>query len=374
MSQTHFHPAPTEDQAMILDLVSGFAKEELGPQGEAIDHDGVLPEALEEQLAEMGLLAIPISEGNGGAGFDFTSYALSLVELAKASATTAMHIVNQTNLFLEPMSEHAAGHQAFIDVASGTCRGALALNEDASSWLESSIQMDCSGMVLNGSKKWVEGAASANWLIVAAKDTDGLSFFVVDAARPGINIANGPSRLGFRTIPATDVTFSNVKVEEGDRLGPANGGGEILARIRRHGMTAATAVACGIMAAARDSAALYATERKQFRRAIANFEAIRQRLSSSEMGYGTGINMLLSCARMIDAGEDCTSLARIAKVVSSQNAVKATDDALQVYGGYGVSQEYPAERFYRDACCLGGLFGGNDGISQEIAVSILPAD
>ncbi len=374
MEFSYFYPRPNEDQQMIVDMVQGFASDELTRHAEQIDHDGKIESDLESQLAEMGLLGIPISEENGGAGFDFTSYVLALVELSKSSAATAMHVVNQTSLFLEPLSNNTEVHSAFVEVASGDARGALALCEDAGSWKPSTITMPCESMVLNGEKTGVLGAQDAQWLLVAAKENDALSFFVIECDRVGVELGKSSQRLGLRSLSSTSVKFANVAVTESDRVGASGEGASILEQIKVRGMAAVTAIACGLMAAGRDASALYATERRQFRRPIADFEAIRQRLASSVMGYGASMATLLSVARMIDEDVDATQLARIGKVMSSKAAIQATDDALQIYGGYGFSQEYPAERFYRDACCLGLLFGGNDSVTQDLAVAVIPQD
>ncbi len=372
MKSTYFYPAPSEDQQMILDLVVGFAKDELTSLAEGIDHQGEIPQALQEQMAEMGLLAIPISEDNGGAGFDFTSYVLSLAEIAKASGTVAMHLANQTTFFLEPLAQFATGHRAFDEVASGGALGALALLEDAGSFAAEGIQTAVDGLKLSGQKSGVLGGEDAKWILVGAKEGDGISFFAFEKDRAGTHLSETSKRLGFRSLSSSTVTFEGVSLRDEDRVGQAGEGAAILAYLQTRGQVALTAIAAGIADAAGEAAAQYATERKQFRRAISEFEAIKQRLASSVLAHGASMSLLLSCSRMIDDGIPCDQLARVAKVTATSGAVEATDDALQVYGGYGFSQEYPAERFYRDACCLGVFLGGNDDSIQELAKTILP--
>ena len=158
MSENYFYPGPGEDQQMILDLVTGFASDQLGPLAESIDHACALPEDLSGQLAEMGLLGIPIDEEKGGAGFDFTSYALALAELARGCGTVAMHIVNQTSYFLSPLSEGNCQHRSLAEVMSGQTSGALAAAEDGGSWSSSDLQTTMSEGVLSGSKAHVLGA------------------------------------------------------------------------------------------------------------------------------------------------------------------------------------------------------------------------
>ena len=373
MSSNYFHPGPGEDQQMILDLVTGFAGDELAPMAESIDHAAALPDELSGQLAEMGLLAIPIAEEKGGAGFDFTSYALSLVELARGSGTTAMHILNQTSFFLSPLSEGNCEHRAFAEVASGEARGALAAAEDTGSWL-AEMSTTVSDSKLSGTKTHVLGADDAGWLLVAATEGEGISLFALESSRAGITIGGTAGRLGCRSLRTSTVTFDGVAVSDEDRIGAVGQGNDILRAAETRAQVALACVAAGLSSAARDAAAQYATERKQFRRPISDFEAIRQRLASSELAYGSSMSLILSCSRMIDDGADAAQLARIARVTAVTGAVKATDDALQVYGGYGFSQEYPAERIYRDACSLGVMLGGNDAASQALAAAIIPAE
>ena len=374
MSSMHFYPGPSEDQAMILDLVSGFSKDVVAPLAEQMDHDGRVPADILAQLGEMGLYSIPIAEEDGGSGFDFTSHVLALVELARGSGSLAMHVTNQCDLFLAALASSGKGdHAAFAAVASGEAWGALALHEEEERWNQYSFTMSLVDGHLSGSRTWVAGAPGASWFLVPCGSGDELALCLVEASRSGVQVENIQGRLGFTAIPSATVHFDKVEIHDDDVLVRGTQAQELLGDMRCRGLVAHGAIACGLTAAAQDAAGQYAAERVQFRRPIAAFEAIRQRLASSELALGAGMSLVVAAGRALDDGKNPGVLPIIAKVEASRGARRAADDALQIYGGYGFSQEYPAERIYRDACSLTGSYGGNDALCQELALSVLPS-
>lgn len=373
----YFAPALSDDQNMILDSVREFATSVVAPQRESIDQSSQLNADVLTQLAELGLLAIPIPEEAGGAGFDQVAYLSSIETLSSACPALGLHVAIQTSLFLEPLASWGCegGEQALMDVAMGNAKACIAMDDAGMAFdlksLTAAVSNKDGAMVLNGTKDLVLGGDEASWGLIAAKEDDQASFFLVNLDQATVKRDPSPLRLGMRGIGTAKIHFKDCPIEERFRLGTKADGKNIAGRIRSSFALAITAMAAGISSKARDLASVYASERKQFGRAIAGLEAIRAKIASTEIAYTTALNLYLSGARLLDEGKDAQGIARVAKVVASEAAMKACDEALQTYGGYGYSEEYPIESFYRDARYLALAMGGNQILRLDMADRIL---
>ncbi|MCA9321025.1 MAG: acyl-CoA dehydrogenase family protein [Planctomycetes bacterium] len=365
-------PAPAEEQKMILDTVADLARDLVAPMAAKIDEDGAMPLELHEALAESGLLAIAIAEEDGGSGFDQQSRVLALAELASASGGCALHLWNQGILGLETLVA-AGGKTEFVqNVAMGEASLALA-------WFEAGDHLDpaaCDTVFENGridgTKVRVLGGDQADFFCVVAREGDAASLFLLPADRSGLQRGDPARRMGMRPVGAADVVLNGVAVGDEDRLGQAGAAGTILSRVMVCARLGLAAIGAGIARAARDEATRYASERVQFGRPIAELQAVQERLSRTEEAWSGSIALAMTAARLLDAGEDAAQVARLAYVRAAESALVAADDALQVFGGYGYSREYPVERIYRDARYLGCALGGVDRARLEIARAILP--
>ncbi|MCB9831246.1 MAG: acyl-CoA dehydrogenase family protein [Planctomycetes bacterium] len=377
MSLHYLFPALNEDQRMILDSVEVFCAGELIGRAESIDHAAeIAPEVL-EQIAELGLLAICIPEEQGGAGFDQASYHAALIEMARASATCALHVVLQCSGFLEPIARGGCAETSVFEAAAtGTAMAALAAFEGEGGFDAAAISATLTErdgkLVLDGVKENVVGPADASEFLVFAREGAGISAVVVPADAAGLVLGAPLDRLGMRGVAARSLRFDGLELPMSRRVGLAGEAAGLLEETATRLMIALASIGVGIMQAARDCGARYATERQQFRRPIADFEAMRERLATAEIGQAAVLNLVFSAARGLDEGADVAQLARIAKTLAGEFAMKAADDVLQVYGGYGYSQEYPAERLYRDARYVALALGGDAATRCAIAARILP--
>lgn len=375
MDAAEFHPEPDEEQRMLLGTVAEFASEVVAPAAETIDGESAIPAEISSQLAELGMLAIPIPEDEGGAGFDHLGYALTLIELAAASPSVALHVATQTTLFLEPLAhfgDAATVEAAYGAVAMGETLGAFGGSDTAdgeTSSIECEFAAAGDGVSVTGRKRWVAAAPAAGHALVLGREGDGLSAALVDLGGDGVARGERIDRMGMNGVAFGDIEFEGATAR---RIGAAGAGGDIHARIRDRALVAIAAIGCGVMRGARDFAAQYAVERRQFGRPIGDFEAIQERLAAIEGDRVTCLNLVVSAARMLDAGRPVTHLAEVAKLGAGRAAMAAADHALQIYGGYGYSREYPVERFYRDARWVAIAQGGNDAIKRAVGTRVQP--
>lgn len=378
MNANYLFPPLGEDQRMILDSVQVFCAGELIGRAEAIDHAASFPPEVLEQVAELGLLAIAIPEDLGGAGFDQVSQQAALIEMAEASAACALHVALQSAGFLEPVAHGGCKDESiFAAVATGDRSGALAAFEGegglGSSGIETTVSEVGGKLVLDGTKKHVLGGVAAEDFLVFAREGEGLSAVLVPGDADGLVRGESVERLGMRGVSSCSLRFEKVSVPIARRVGAAGAAEGLLAMVATRLALSLASIGVGLMRAAGKAAAQYSTERRQFRRPISDFDAMRERLASAEIGQAAVFNLVMSAARGLDEGADVAQLALIAKTLAGEFAMKAADDAIQVYGGYGYSEEYPVERIYRDARYLAVALGGDAVARRAIAAGILPA-
>jgi alkylation response protein AidB-like acyl-CoA dehydrogenase len=367
-----------EDRAMILDMVSQLAAERLAPAAEHIDHAGRLDDELRGELAESGLFGLTASEELGGVGLDFTSFALALEAVAHADRGAALDLLVSGDLVLGALAASETGAEALAaaeGIVGGSHRAAFAHEEAsggvAASLIECQATVDGDVVVLQGAKTNALGAPGAHEILVSAREGEGISLFLVPGDAEGLRV-EPVSRLGFRGFPAGHLTLDGLRVASSRRVGAAGAGEAIIAQGLTRARLGITAIAAGLARAARDDAARYADERRQFERRIGDFEAMRERISGIEAAHVTALGLAVNGAAVLDAGRDARHASELAQYVAADLVMKAADHALQVYGGYGYSEEYPAERHYRDARWIAVAFGGRDLLALDIAGRLLP--
>lgn len=377
MEFPYYHPELAGDQKMILDTVREFSLERVAPLAAEIDESSSIPADLLAELAELGLLGIPVPEENGGAGFDQTSYVLSLSELARGSASVAMHVLSQTTLFIEPLACSGLGGLAAevaAQAVSGECLGGMAFGEGGGvtviKSLQTTVRAEGDQYRIDGVKSFVNAGPDARWIIVVAHDDGACPTFLVESDAKGVVASPARPRLGMRGVQVCDFTFDGALVDEDQRV--------LLDREAIRGtvwrsMIGLAAIGAGILRSARDEAVRYAAERVQFGRPIGSFDAMRERIGRIEEQYAVAINLAVTGAGMIDAGRDVSQFVRVARNVVAEGVQEGADHAVQVFGGYGYSREYPVERLYRDARYLGVAFGGEE-VVRDAAVGALLED
>ena len=350
----------TEEQREIQALAREVAVTEIAPNASEWDRDHRFPRPLFAKLGELGLMGVCVPEELGGAGADFVSYVLVLEELSRADAGVGVTVAVHTSAATLPIVAFGTEEQKarFVPpLARGQAIGAFALTEsgsgsDAGS-LRTAAVADGDGWRISGTKQWCTNGSHASTFIVFAR-TDpategarGVSAFVLDAEH--VEVTREEEKLGLHSSSTADLRLDDVQVD-GDRLLHEERKGFAVAMATLDGgRIGIAAQAVGIAQAALDTARAYALEREQFGQRIADFQAVKFRLADMATEIAAARQLTLRAAWLKGAGLPHGPEGAMAKLFASRVAVKASQDAIQVLGGYGYTREFPAERYYRDA-------------------------
>ena len=354
----------TDQQREIQALARSFAAEELTPHAAEWDRTSHFERGLVSRLAELGFLGMLVPESDDGLGLDSTTYLLVLEEIAAADASTAVLLSVHNSLPSQMILRHgtAAQRERFLrPMARGELLGAFALSEpdagsDASS-LRAQAVRDGDGYVLNGTKAWVtQGSEAGVILAMARTDTPdqrlgnrGVSAFIITPDLPGFRVGKKEEKMGLRASPTVQLVFDNMRVPADRLLGEVDQGLVYALQSLEHGRLGIAAQALGIARSALEHSVRYAGERRQFGKAIREFEAIQFKLADMAARTTQARAMLFAAAAAKDRGEQILQLSSIAKLSASETAMWVTTQAIQIFGGYGYVTDYPVERLFRDA-------------------------
>jgi alkylation response protein AidB-like acyl-CoA dehydrogenase len=352
--------SPTEEQREIQALAREFAETEIAPNAAEWDREHRFPRELFTKLGELGLMGVCVPEELGGAGADFVSYVLVLEELSRADAGVGVTVAVHTSAATLPIVMFGTDAQKarFVPpLAGGQVIGAFALTEpgsgsDAGS-LRTTAVPDEDGWRISGTKQWcTNGTHASTFLLFARTDpsTDGargVSAFVLDAEH--VEVTREEEKLGLHSSSTADLRLDDVRVEADRLLHEERKGFAVAMATLDGGRIGIAAQAVGIAQAALDTARSYALEREQFGRKIADFQAIQFTLADMATEIAAARQLTLRAAWLKQAGLPHGAEGAMAKLFASRVAVRASQDAIQVLGGYGYTREFPAERYYRDA-------------------------
>ncbi len=343
---------------MIREMVREFAHRELAPKASEIDKSGNFPSDALVKAAELGLMGIPISEEDGGAGSDLVAFCLAIEELAGACASTAYTILVHTALGAWPVhhcTDKALRDQLLPALASGELLGALALSEAEAGSDAAAIQTLAQGgpdaWSLTGDKAFVSNGSRAGLLVVAARtgeDKDAIGLFAVRTAdAEGLTVTEHVNQMGVRGADTVHLTLRGCRAA-GRLTGPEQGFEQIkdLLTTARLGMAA---LAIGVAQAAFDRSVRHASERQQFGKPIARFQAVSNMIAEMATDIAASRSLVLSAARLQDAGQVARQETAMAKLFAAQAAMRVTHKAIQIHGGYGYIRDYVVERHYREA-------------------------
>ena len=367
----------TDDQRAIRDLARKIARERIAPHAAHYDETEQYPEESMQAILESGLFGIWVPEAWGGS--DLGCLALSLVseEIAWACAATATQFLDQTlgglPILLAGSDEQKARYLPRL--ATGELLAAYSLSEpgagsDAASLRTTAVRRG-DRYVLNGSKQWCTNGDHADVLVVFAtvdpkQRARGVTAFLVDRDTPGFSVGKKEKKMGIRASPTVALHFTDCAVPVAQRLGGEGEGFRIAMQTLDITRPATGAMAVGIGQAALDAAVGYAKERQQFGQAIALFQGIQFMLADMAMQVHGARLMVHHAARQVDAGiRGNTYEASMAKCWAGDAAMKVATDAVQIFGGYGYTREYPVERFMRDAKIM-QIYEGTNQIQRLI--------
>jgi alkylation response protein AidB-like acyl-CoA dehydrogenase len=354
----------TEEQREIQRAAREFAEREIAPHSDAWDREQHFDPDVVAKMGELGFLGMMLPERYDGLGLDTLTYLVALEEIATVDASVAvmMSVHNslptqmilrwgteeQKNRFLKPM-------------ARGEQLGAFALSEpdagsDAAS-LRTQAVRDGECWILNGTKAWVSSGPHAGVVLAMARtDTPsdrrgprGISAFILTPDLPGFHVGKKEDKMGLRASPTVQLVFDNLRVPAANLLGNEGSGFIYAMQSLDNGRLGIAAQAIGIAEAALRYASRYAAERRQFGKPIKEFQAIQFKLADIATRVSAGRALLHAAATAKDRGEHVTQFSAMAKLFASETAMAATQEAIQIFGGYGYVKDYPVERLFRDA-------------------------
>lgn len=352
----------TEEHEMMRKMVSAFAENEITPHIEAME-TGVFPKTVLQKMGELGLMGIPISEEYGGAGMDFMSYIIAINEISKVSPTLGVILSVHTSVGTNPIVYFGTEEQKrkyVPKLAAGKNLGAFCLTEqssgsDAASLKSKAVAVKEGGQYrINGSKVFITNGGEADVFIVFAstdpqKGSKGISAFVVEKGTPGLIIGKDERKMGLHGSSTVQVTFEDMKVPTANLLGKEGEGFKIAMANLDAGRIGIAAQALGIAEGAMEHAVQYAKSREQFGKPIAEQQGIGFKLAEMATSIEASRLLVYRAAYLRSQGLNCGKEAAMAKLFASRTAVEVAIEAVQVFGGYGYTTDYPVERYFRDA-------------------------
>lgn len=351
----------TEEQQMMRKMVREFAEEEIAKFIPMMEEEDQFPAELIPKLAELGLMGIPIPEKYGGAEMDFTSYIIAINEIARVSATVGVILSVHTSVGTNPILYFGTEEQKqkyVTKLASGEYLGAFALTEpqagsDAGAIRTTAVR-DGDHYILNGSKIFITNAGAADTYITFAVTNPelgkkGISAFIVEKDTPGFTIGKKEKKMGLHGSNTCELIFENARVPKENLLGQEGDGFKIAMANLDVGRIGIAAQSLGIAEAAFEHARQYAKERKQFGKSIASNQGISFKLADMATQIEAARLLVYRAASLRDQGKPTGLAASMAKRFASDTAMYVTTEAVQIFGGYGYTREYPVERLFRDA-------------------------
>jgi len=351
----------TEEQKMFQAMVRDFATNEVKPLAAQIDKEEKCPVEIIKKAADLGLFGITIAEEYGGSGGDYLSIAIAGEELCRASASVGTVFLASLSLACYPIYKFGNEEQKrkFVTpIAKGEKPACFALTEsgagsDAGA-LETSATLQDGNYVLNGTKIFITNGAEAEIAVVfATVDKSlghrGISAFIVEKGTPGFSVGKEEHKLGIRGSSTTELIFDNCQIPVANRLGEEGRGLRIAMEAIDSSRVTVAAQALGIAQAAFDDALAYAKDRQQFGQPLVNFQAIQWMLADMATHIDAARLLTYRAAWLKDHDLPFVKEAAMAKVYAAETSRMVTNNAMQIHGGYGYCQDYPIERYLRDA-------------------------
>jgi alkylation response protein AidB-like acyl-CoA dehydrogenase len=375
----------SEDERRVRELARALAREQVAPRAAQVDEDEIYPAESLRHLAQAGLMGLYVPEAYGGAGLGALAFCLAVEEIAWACASTAvLYLVQYAAGY--PLVSHGteAQKQRYLPrLAAGEMTAALSISEpgagsDAASMTTTAVRKG-DRYLLSGTKMWVTNGSEASLITLfatvdRARGHRGVTAFLVEPSFPGFAVGKRERKMGIRGSPTVALHLSDCEVPVENRLGEEGQGFRVALGALDRSRPAVGAQAVGIAQAALDAAAGYAKERRQFDRPIADFQGIQFMLADMAMHTHAARLLVHHAAALVDRGVTGTALeSSMAKCFAADAAMRVTTDAVQVFGGYGYTREYPVERFMRDAK-ITQIYEGTNQIQRLVIARDLLGD
>ena len=365
----------SDDHQLIRSTVREFAEGEIAPVAEELDREKRFPYAIVRQLGDLNLMGLPFPERYGGAGGDTLAYALAVEELTRVDSSVGITMCAHTSLGTQPIflfGSEAQKQRLLPDLTAGRKLAAFGLTEpeagsDAGN-TRTRARQDDGEWIIDGAKQFITNAGtdiSGHVSITARTGEDEISNFIVENGTPGYEPGPAYRKMGWNASDTRPLTFTGCRVPAGNLLGPRGAGFRQFLTILDIGRIGVAAMGVGLAQGAFDQALAYAKERKAFGQSIAKFQAIQIKLADLATEIEAARLLTYKAARLKDAGRNFSLTAAQAKLKTGRLAVRATEEAVQIHGGYGYIEEYPVCRYYRDAKIL-TIGEGTDEVQQMV--------
>jgi alkylation response protein AidB-like acyl-CoA dehydrogenase len=374
MQMTSGTPLTTlnDDEILFRDNVRRFAEEKIRPAAKEMDEKGVFDHALLGRFFHLGLMGIEIPEQYGGAGGKFFEAILAVEEFSRVDASAGVIVDVQNTLVANAILRWANDDQKnrYLPKMAADTLGAYALSEAGSGSdafaLQTKAELRGSDFVLNGRKLWITNAKEAGLFILFAtvdplKGYKGITAFLIEKDFPGFTVGKKEDKLGIRASSTCELILEDCRVPLTNVLGEVGKGYKIAIETLNEGRIGIGAQMLGVARGAWEYASKYAQERKQFGKAISEFQGIQFQIAQMATEIEAARLMVYNAARMKDAGLDFVKEAAMTKLFTSQVAERVTSLAVEIYGGYGFTKDYPVEKYWRDAK-IGKIYEGTSNM------------
>lgn len=357
----------TENQQMVADMVRNFAEKNIRPHVMEWDETQEFPAQLFHEMGKLGLMGVLIPTEYGGAGMGYLEYVKVIEEVAKVCGSIGLSVAAHNSLCTNHLFTFGNEEQRrkwIPKLASGEWIGAWGLTEvntgsDAGGMLTTAVK-DGDYYIINGSKNFITHGKSGNVAVVIVRtgekgDSKGMTAFVVEKGTPGFKAGRKENKLGMRASETTELIFENCRVHKSNMLGKEGDGFVQAMKILDGGRISIAALSLGIAKGAYEASIKYSKERQQFGQPISNFQGIAFKLADMATEIEASELLIYRAADMKNKGLKMTKEAAMAKYYASEVSVKVATEAVQIFGGYGYTKDFPVEKYYRDAklCTIG---------------------
>lgn len=362
-----FDMSQSESVKMVADMARDFAEKHIRPHYMEWDEGQIFPIDTLKKMGELGLLGVLVPTEYGGAGLGYVEYVAAIVEIAKVCSSVGLSMAAHNSLCTGHIMYFGNEEQKkkwLTKLATGEWIGAWGLTEantgsDAMRMTTTAV-LDGDHYVINGAKNWITHGKSGDVAVVMVRtgelgDSNGISAIVVERGTPGFSAGKKENKLGMRASETTEMIFDNCRVPKENMLGEVGQGFRQAMQILDGGRISIAALSLGIAKGAYEAALAYSKERHQFGQSISNFQAIAFKLADMATKIEASELLILQASDMKNKGKRMTKESAMAKYYASEVCVWASTEAVQIFGGYGYTKDFPVEKFYRDSklCTIG---------------------
>ena len=357
----------SENQKMITETIIDFSAREIQPKLMDWDEEQHFPLELFKKLGKLGMLGILVPSKYGGSGLDYNEYVTIISEIAKVCGSIGLSVAAHNSLCVGHILKFGNEDQKtkwLPKLSSGEYLGAWALTETGTG--SDALRMSTTAIkkgnkwIINGVKNWITHGISSNVVIAIVRtgaigDSHGISAFIIDKNNPGVKSGKKENKLGMRASETSEVIFDNCEVDHSDMLGIEGDGFVQAMKVLDGGRISIAALSLGIAKGAYEASLKYANEREQFGKKISQFQAIAFKLADMCTEIEASELMIYRACQLIMTNQPVTKASAMAKYYASEKCVQIANEAVQIFGGYGYTKDFPVEKYYRDAklCTIG---------------------